>query len=93
VREGVESWRAKAELGGGVDNLLRIFKSLDGGNREFLMKESKTEAGLGLLFCRAGDRGRRGCVSVPCQPLHPRDFIYLFDLTIYLERRKGARSI
>lgn len=55
------------------------------------MAESKTEAGLGWLFCRAGDGGRRGRVSVRANLFIQRFylFIYLFDLTVYLERRKG----
>ena len=45
-KEGVETWKGVAERGGGrrgVDNLLLIFKSLDGGKKKLLMKESKIE--------------------------------------------------
>lgn len=46
-KEGVETWKGVAELGGGgrrgVDNLLLIFKSLDGGKKKLLMKESEIE--------------------------------------------------
>ena len=45
-KEGVETWKGVAERGGGRrggDNLLLKFKSLDGGKKKLLMKESKIE--------------------------------------------------
>ena len=79
VREGVESWRAKAELGGGVDNLLLIFKSLDGGNREFLMKESRNS-----WWKKAKPKLVWGCCFVELG-IEEGEAVFLFHANLFIQ--------